>query len=105
AAGPPTATYRSRPLASGCWCPTTRRWTGSWPGSASPSSASRRCSTPSAWATAMIADSAFLALLQLADGLFPAGGFAHSFGLETYGPEGRVGDAAGREPFLVPRLG
>jgi len=33
---------------------------------------------------------AFLALLQLADGLFPAGSFAHSFGLETLVQEGRV---------------
>src|SRR2546422_3236643 len=52
----------------------------------------------------MIADSAFLALLQLADGLFPAGGFAHSFGLETYVQEGRVGDAAGLEAFVVAHL-
>src|SRR2546422_7831045 len=52
----------------------------------------------------MIADSAFLALLQLADGLFPAGGFAHSFGLETYVQEGRVGDAAGLEAFVVAPL-
>src|SRR2546425_232934 len=43
----------------------------------------------------MTTDPAFLALLQLADGLFPAGGFAHSFGLETYVQEGRVDDAAG----------
>ncbi len=52
----------------------------------------------------MITDSAFLALLQLADGLFPAGGFAHSFGLETYVQEGRVGDAAGLEAFVVAHL-
>src|SRR2546422_7136077 len=52
----------------------------------------------------MIADSAFLALLQLADGLFPAGGFAHSFGLETYVQEGRVGDAAGLQAFVVAPL-
>src|SRR5439155_688183 len=45
-----------------------------------------------------------LALLQLADGLFPAGGFAHSFGLETYVQEGRVGDAAGLEAFVVAHL-
>ena len=29
-------------------------------------------------------------LLQLADGLFPAGGYAHSFGLESYVQSGRV---------------
>src|SRR2546428_10157603 len=49
----------------------------------------------------MTTDPAFLALLQLADGLFPAGGFAHSFGLETYVQEGRVDDAAGPQAFVV----
>src|SRR2546422_2760148 len=49
----------------------------------------------------MTTDPAFLALLQLADGLFPAGGFAHSFGLETYVQEGRVDDAAGLEAVVV----
>ena len=39
-----------------------------------------------------------LALLQLGDGLFPAGGFAHSFALETYAQEGRVREAEGRVP-------
>src|SRR2546425_778176 len=53
----------------------------------------------------MTTDPAFLALLQLADGLFPAGGFAHSFGLETYVQEGRVDDAAGLEAFGVAPLG
>src|SRR3989442_373531 len=38
------------------------------------------------------------------DGLFPAGGFAHSFGLETYVQEGRVDDAAGLEAFVVAHL-
>src|SRR2546425_8870204 len=52
----------------------------------------------------MTTDPAFLALLQLADGLFPAGGFAHSFGLETYVQEGRVDDAAGLEAFVVAHL-
>src|SRR2546427_1775089 len=52
----------------------------------------------------MTTDPAFLALLQLADGLFPAGGFAHSFGLETYVQEGRVDDAAGLEGFVVAPL-
>ena len=37
-------------------------------------------------------DPALLTLLQFADGLFPAGGFAHSFGLETYVQDGRVRD-------------
>jgi urease accessory protein len=47
---------------------------------------------------------AFLTLLQLADGLFPAGGFAHSFGLETYAQEGRVHDRAGLEAFVTAHL-
>jgi len=46
----------------------------------------------------------FLALLQLADGLFPAGGFAHSFGLETYAQAGIIRDGAGLEAFLVAHL-
>jgi urease accessory protein len=45
-----------------------------------------------------------LALLQLGDGLFPAGGFAHSFGLETYAQEGRVHDRAGLEAFVSAHL-
>ena len=45
-----------------------------------------------------------LAVLQLADGLFPAGGFAHSFGLETYAQEGRVTDRDGLEAFVVAHL-
>src|SRR3989442_14131696 len=49
----------------------------------------------------MTTDPAFLALLQLTDGLFPAGGFAHSFGLETYVQEGRVDDAAGPPGVVV----
>jgi urease accessory protein len=40
------------------------------------------------------------ALLQLADAAFPAGAFAHSFGLETAIAEGRVAD----EPSLVAWL-
>src|SRR5881409_2977609 len=47
---------------------------------------------------------ALLALLQLGDGLFPAGGFAHSFGLETYAQEGRVRDRAGLEAFVTAHL-
>ena len=45
-----------------------------------------------------------LALLQLADGLFPAGGFAHSFGLETYTQAGIIRDRAGLGAFLVAQL-
>jgi urease accessory protein len=51
-----------------------------------------------------------LSLLQFADGLFPAGAYAHSFGLETYAQSSNlsdktgaietVGDAAGVESFL-----
>jgi urease accessory protein len=47
---------------------------------------------------------AWLAVLQFADGLFPAGGFAHSFGLETYVQEGAVRDRAGLEAFVVAHL-
>ena len=42
----------------------------------------------------------FISLLQFADGLFPAGAYAHSFGLETYVQSGEVHDAAGVEQFL-----
>jgi len=46
----------------------------------------------------------FLALLQFADGLFPAGGFAHSFGLETYTQAGAVADRAGLQAFVLAHL-
>jgi urease accessory protein len=42
----------------------------------------------------------FLSLLQFADGLFPAGAYAHSFGLETCVQSGEVRDASGVEAFL-----
>jgi urease accessory protein len=42
----------------------------------------------------------FLSLLQFADGLFPAGAYAHSFGLESCVQSGEVHDAAGVEAFL-----
>lgn len=45
-----------------------------------------------------------LALLRLADGLFPTGGFAHSFGLETYVQAGVVRDAAGLDALLAAQL-
>ena len=46
----------------------------------------------------------FVALLQFADGLFPAGGFAHSFGLETYAQDGRITDRGSVEAFVVAHL-
>jgi urease accessory protein len=45
-----------------------------------------------------------LAVLQFADGLFPAGGFAHSFGLETYVQDGAVTNRAGLEAFVSAHL-
>jgi urease accessory protein len=45
-----------------------------------------------------------LALLQFADGLFPAGGFAHSFGLETYVQDGRVRNRADLAAFVAAHL-
>ena len=46
----------------------------------------------------------WLVLLQFADGLFPAGGFAHSLGLETYVQDGVVSDRAGLEEFVAAHL-
>jgi urease accessory protein len=42
----------------------------------------------------------FLSLLQFTDGLFPAGAYVHSFGLESCVQAGEVRDAAGVEAFL-----
>jgi urease accessory protein len=42
----------------------------------------------------------FLSLLQFTDGLFPAGAYAHSFGLECCVQSGEVRDAEGVEGFL-----
>lgn len=42
----------------------------------------------------------FLSLLQFTDGLFPAGAYAHSFGLECSVQSGEVRDAVGVEFFL-----
>jgi urease accessory protein len=42
----------------------------------------------------------FLSLLQFTDGLFPAGAYAHSFGMETCVQSGEISDAAGVEDFL-----
>lgn len=49
-------------------------------------------------------DPALLPLLHLADTAFPTGGYAHSFGLETYCQEGRVVDADGLAAFLAMHL-
>ncbi len=46
----------------------------------------------------------FLSLLQFADGLFPAGAYAHSFGLESCVQSGAIRDAAGVEAFLCAYL-
>ena len=46
----------------------------------------------------------FLSLLQFTDGLFPAGAYAHSFGLEYCVQSGEVRDAAGVEAFLRAHL-
>jgi urease accessory protein len=52
----------------------------------------------------MSTDAPLLALLQFSDGLFPAGGFAHSLGLETYAQDGRVRDRTGLHDFIVAQL-
>jgi urease accessory protein len=46
----------------------------------------------------------FLSLLQFSDGLFPAGAYAHSFGLEACAQSGEIRDAAGVEAFLLAYL-
>ena len=46
----------------------------------------------------------FLSLLQFADGLFPAGAYAHSFGLEYYVQQGMIRDARGVQEFLESYL-
>jgi len=45
-----------------------------------------------------------LSLLQFADSAFPTGGYAHSFGLESYCQAGIVTDADGVERFLEAHL-
>jgi urease accessory protein len=45
-----------------------------------------------------------LSILQFSDGLFPAGAYAHSFGLETYADEGRPSDAAAIHQLLRAHL-
>lgn len=45
-----------------------------------------------------------LSLLQFSDGLFPTGGYAHSFGLETYCQAGVIRDRGGLEAFVRAHL-
>jgi urease accessory protein len=52
----------------------------------------------------MIDPAALLALLQFADGTFPSGGFAHSFGLETYAQDGVVRDAGELRAWIATHL-
>jgi urease accessory protein len=47
---------------------------------------------------------ALLALLQFSDGLFPAGAYAHSFGLETFVQTGAVRDAGETESIIRAQL-
>ncbi len=47
---------------------------------------------------------ATITLLQFTDGLFPAGGYAHSFGLEAFVAREVVSDAEGVEQFLRAHL-
>jgi len=49
-------------------------------------------------------DPALLSLLQFADGLFPTGGYAHSFGLETYCQAGIITDRPGLVAFVRAHL-
>ncbi len=46
----------------------------------------------------------FASILQFSDGLFPAGSYAHSFGLESYAAAGTIRDAAGVQSFLLSYL-
>ena len=46
----------------------------------------------------------FLSLLQFTDGLFPAGAYAHSFGLEYYVQQGMIHDSSGVREFLESYL-
>lgn len=51
-----------------------------------------------------MADPALLSLLHFTDTGFPAGGYAHSFGLERYVQAGFVTDVDGVERFLLAQL-
>ena len=49
-------------------------------------------------------DPRLLSLLHFADSAFPAGGYAHSFGLETYCQTGLVRGREDLERFLVAQI-
>jgi len=51
-----------------------------------------------------MADAVPLSVLHFADSAFPAGGYAHSFGLESHCQSGVVGDAEGVRRFLIVHL-
>jgi urease accessory protein len=52
----------------------------------------------------MTTEPALTALLQFGDGLFPAGGFAHSFGLETYAQRGHLRDPTDLDALIAAHL-
>jgi urease accessory protein len=49
-------------------------------------------------------DTRLLSLLHFGDSAFPTGGYAHSFGLETYCQAGLVRGREGLERFLLAQL-
>jgi urease accessory protein len=51
-----------------------------------------------------VIDARLLPLLHLVDTAFPTGGYAHSFGLETYCQDGRVADGDALAAFLTTHL-
>jgi len=55
-------------------------------------------------ATITVTDLRLLSLLHFGDSAFPTGGYAHSFGLETYCQAGLVRGREGLERFLVAQL-
>ena len=54
--------------------------------------------------TSIVTDPRLLSLLHFGDSAFPAGGYAHSFGLETYCQSGQVRTREELERFLVAQL-
>jgi len=64
----------------------------------------RVCSTGAGGARAAMVSSPLLSLLHFADSAFPTGGYAHSFGLESYCQAGIVRDREGLTRFLSAQL-